>query len=124
MAKYGEMHKRIVRLLGVMLVASLLLATLSLFSPARKALAGPSEPEGYCDYFWYCWKRVGCNFQDFCQDPACLEAGYKFLYQRYQRYAGDCAACPAPCCWEDTGTTMSSCNSDEENCPEWCPGSP
>ncbi len=125
MLKRVKVQRVVMSVLTVMLVASLLLAVVSLLAPVRKALAGPIEPEGYCDYFWSCWKKVGCNVFSFCEIPACLGAGYKYLYYKYWRYAGACEACPPPCCWRDAfGDQMSSCYGDLGTCPSWCPGNP
>lgn len=128
MLKRAKMHSVVVGVLTVMLVASLLLAVVNLLAPVRKALAGPPEPEGYCDYFWDCWKKVGCDFYTQCppSNPPCIgEARVKFLYYRYQRYAGACEACPTPCCWRHpSGGEMSDCDDDLGDCPAWCPGSP
>ena len=127
MAKYGKMQKVIVSILGVMLVASLLLAVGSLLAPVRKAIAGPPEPEGYCDYFWSCWKKHDdCStIGGACYPGGCDWRGAKFVYHKYYRYAGACEACPSPCCWRDPHLAkMTSCNGSLETCPSWCPGSP
>ena len=127
MLKRGKVQRVVMSVLTVMLVASLLLAVMSLLAPARKALAGPVEPEGYCDYFWECWKIDGTYCGDeYCPGTGCGMYGiYKYKYYKYWRYAGACEACPSPCCWRDPfQATMQSCSGNLGTCPAWCPGDP
>jgi len=124
--KRGKVQRVVMSVLTVMLLASLLLAVVSLLAPARKALAGPVEPEGYCDYFWECWKLVGCVEINSCPAPTGCQPYYEYwLYWKYWRYAGACEACPSPCCWRDAfGASIKSCDGNLGTCPPWCPGDP
>jgi hypothetical protein len=87
MVKYGKMQDGVMKILGVMLVVSLLLA-IGAFAQLPTAHADPcayfdcNEYWGWCECpggYWGC----GATIHECCYNP----------------FPEACSHCPSPCCW-------------------------
>ncbi len=83
----------LMRVLGGMLAVAALLAGANVL--AFTGLAGPPEPEGYCDYFncWWQCTGYGCGYGTCAPYRTVPELGYKVCCYPV------CDRCPPPCCW-------------------------